>query len=427
MRPFLFTTLTALIATSSAAGQPPLTLPDAVREALTANTTLAAERAGIAPLRERPAQARALPPPMAEAQIWRWPVTTLNPGRVDMFMFMGQQALPARGARDADHTLALRDVEYAESNVAVVERDVTEAVARAYADLLTVRRAREVYTETLGAVRQLSDVSLARYRATTGGAEDVLKAVVELSRLHQELIDIDEATRTAEVRLATLLGRDPGSAIGPLVEPAPLPSPIDTQALVDLAERQAPELQRASAESRAAEASLAVAQVARRPEYVVRGGYMLMPGEAGALTASFGVSWPQAPWSRGRLEARERERAAAVDAAAAATAEVRQRVRASVHEAVAAYDAAVRRAALLRTTLIPQARQVLDTSRIGYSAGQVDFLTVIDGQRVQLAAELDAIRADGGVLLAAAALERAVGTRLNDPAAVAALMAAREQ
>ncbi|MFP5379295.1 MAG: hypothetical protein ACLGHP_06020, partial [Vicinamibacteria bacterium] len=114
MRPFLFTTLTALIATSSAAGQPPLTLPDAVREALTANTTLAAERAGIAPLRERPAQARALPPPMAEAQIWRWPVTTLNPGRVDMFMFMGQQALPARGARDADHTLALRDVEYAE-------------------------------------------------------------------------------------------------------------------------------------------------------------------------------------------------------------------------------------------------------------------------------------------------------------------------
>jgi len=405
----------------------PLTLDEAVREALAHSPPIVSARAAVLPLRERPAQARFLPPPMLDAQIWRWPVTTLNPAKVDMYMFMGQQMLPARGARAADAAMAERDADVAEAGVAVGERDTTEAVTRAYVELLVARRARTVFDETLTTLRQLSDVSLARYRTTTGGSQDVLKAVVELSRLHQELIDLDEATRTAEVRLAAILGRDPGSAIGALVAPPPLPSPIDARALVDLAEQQAPELQYAAAETHAAEASLTVAQVARRPEYVVRGGYMLMPGEAGALTASFGVSWPQAPWSRGRLDARERERAAAVGAAAAATAEIRQQVRRSVHEAVASYDAAVRRADLLRTTLIPQARQVLETSRIGYAAGQVDFLMVIDGQRIQLAAELDALYAGGGVLIAAAALERAVGVRLNDPAAVAALMAAREQ
>ncbi|MDP1570635.1 MAG: TolC family protein [Vicinamibacterales bacterium] len=410
------------------AGQPaPLTIDDAVREALGSNVALVAGRASVGPLRERPAQARFLPPPMVEAQIWRWPVTTLNPAKVDMYMFMGQQSLPARGARAAEAAMAEREAELADTGVAVRERDTVEAVTRAYVDLLVTRRARTVFDETLTALRQLSDVSLARYRTTTGGSQDVLKTVLEISRLHQDLIDLDEATRTAEVRLATLLGRDPGSPVGALTEPPPIPAPVDARALAALAEQRAPELQRAAAGTHAAEASLTIAQLARRPEYVVRGGYMLMPGEAGALTASFGVSWPQAPWSRGRLDARERERAAAVEAARAETAEVRQQIHAAVHEAVTAYEAAVKRAALVTTTLIPQARQVVDTSRVGYSAGQVDFLTVIDGQRMQLAAELDAIYAGGGVLIAAAALERAVGIRLSDPAAVAALVAGREQ
>jgi outer membrane protein, heavy metal efflux system len=410
------------------AGQlPPLTLDDAVREGLARNIDLTAERDAVAPLRHRPDQARYLPPPMLEAQIWRWPVTTLNPADVDMYMFMGKQPLPARGARAAEATLARRETDVAEASVAVRERDIVEAITRAYVDLLVARRARGVFDETLSTLRQLSDVSLARYGTTTLGQQDVLKAIVELSQLHQEFIDLDEATRRAEIRLATLLGRDPATRIGPLEEPPPVPAALDAGVLVQLATEQVPELRRAAADTAAAAAALEVARVARRPEYVVGGGYMLMPGEAGAWSASFGVSWPNAPWSRGRLAALEAERAAAVGAAGARTAQIRQAVVASVHDALATYEGAQQRAALLRTTVIPQARQVFDIARVGYAAGRVEFLTVLDSQRAQLTAELEAIRAEGGVLGAVAAIERAVGARLTTPDTVAALAAAREQ
>ena len=36
---------------------------------------------------------------MFETQIWAWPVTTLNPIRTDMYMFMAEQELPGRGKR----------------------------------------------------------------------------------------------------------------------------------------------------------------------------------------------------------------------------------------------------------------------------------------------------------------------------------------
>jgi len=73
------------------------------------------------------------------------------------------------------------------------------------------------------------------------------------------------------------------------------------------------------------------------------------------------------------------------------------------------------------------ASQTLAISRIGYGAGQVAFLDVIDNQRVQLTATLDLIRAEGRVLDAAARLERAVGLPLTSPRAIAVLAAASER
>ena len=69
------------------------------REALDANPGLVAARAAVAPLAERPAQERSLMPPRMEAQIWQWPLTTLNPANVDMYMFMLEQEFPGRGKR----------------------------------------------------------------------------------------------------------------------------------------------------------------------------------------------------------------------------------------------------------------------------------------------------------------------------------------
>ena len=72
-------------------------------------------------------------------------------------------------------------------------------------------------------------------------------------------------------------------------------------------------------------------------------------------------------------------------------------------------QAAGQRAALLRTTIVPQSEQALEVSRVAYQADRLDFLALIDNQRQLLDARLNYFRALSDRELALADLSRAVG------------------
>src|SRR5256885_801818 len=101
---------------------PPVTLRSLLGEALEKNPELAALRDQIAVARQRPLQERGLPPPMAEAQIWQWPINTFNPADTNMYMFMVGQDLPGRGKRDARAAVAQRDIDLAGADVTKIGR-----------------------------------------------------------------------------------------------------------------------------------------------------------------------------------------------------------------------------------------------------------------------------------------------------------------
>src|SRR5436309_789010 len=65
---------------------PPLTLSAAIDEALAKNPELIALRAQAGALKLKPAEERYLSPPMIEGQVWQWPLNSINPGNVNMFM-----------------------------------------------------------------------------------------------------------------------------------------------------------------------------------------------------------------------------------------------------------------------------------------------------------------------------------------------------
>jgi cobalt-zinc-cadmium efflux system outer membrane protein len=88
------------------------------------------------------------------------------------------------------------------------------------------------------------------------------------------------------------------------------------------------------------------------------------------------------------------------------------RVRLAVQEAYVHAQSAQDRAALLRTTILPQSQQSLEVSRIAYQTDRVDFQGVIDSERMLLDAQLGYVRALSEFDQAVADLERAVGTDL---------------
>ena len=215
-------------------------------------------------------------------------MTTVNPLNTNMYMFTVQQEIPGRGKRDLRAALAEKEVEQVAADVAVRARDVVKDVMHAYADLVIARRATEIHLASVDVLRQFADASTLKYSTGRSSQHDVLKSVVELSRVHEDLVMHEESAAMAAARLNTLLDRDPETPIGPLDEPRAeiaLPASAELQRLA--IERQ-PELRSAQLGVERAQTALAVVNRERKPDFFVGGGYMLMPREAGAWTASVG-------------------------------------------------------------------------------------------------------------------------------------------
>lgn len=394
-------------------GEAPLSLRAAIDEAMAGNLTLVALRRQFETARLGPAQERFLMPPTLDAQIWQWPVKTLNPLNTNMYMFTVNQDMPGRGKREVRAALAEKDAEIASNDIAVQARDVIDQIKRAYAGLYVNRKAIAIHQGSVDLLKQLADVSLISYSAGRSPQQDVLKAVVEVSTLHEELVMFEEGAQLAAAQLNTLLNRPPGAPVGPLEEPEEallLPGAEDLQ---ERALRAHPELRGAQLAVERAQASLAVVNRDYKPDFMVGGGYMLLPKDHDAWTASIGVTWPTARWARGRLDAQKAEATAAIEASRAQRLARESQVRLAVQQAYIRVKSAEQRAALLRTSVVPQSRQTLEVSRVAYQSDRGDLLALIDNQRMLLDAQLRYYRALSDLEQARADLEYAVGEDLS--------------
>lgn len=412
------TALTATLGASRSAARgddvAPLGERDAIAAALAAHPDLATLDRQVDADRLRPSAERALMPPRGEFQVWQWPINSFNPSNVNSFMFMVEQEFPWKGKRDARAAAAASATATTVALRQTRALQIREAVRAAYADLALARATRAVLAAQADVLRRMADVAEAKYAAGRASQQDVLKAVLELSRLEEDALMADESERMAQARLNGLMNRRPDAAIGPVDALKDLPPTPDSPELQDRALASHAELSGMDAELVMFQRDAAMWQAERKPDLMVKGGYMVMPGMSDALTASITISWPDAPWSKGRYASQS-----ALADARARTVQSRRTaaeltLRRMVHEAAIQVSTARRRVSLLRTTVLPQARQALDVSIASYQTDRLDFLALLDNQRALAQAELDLQRALAACARAHAALEAAVGAPLDE-------------
>jgi outer membrane protein TolC len=324
-------------------------------------------------------------------------------------MVMLGQEFPGRGKRAARVALAEKVAAVTGSALAVRELDLSQRVRKAYVDLQLARTTIVTYRATVDLLRQIADVAEAKYATGRIGQQDLLQAILERSRLEEQILAAEEQGRMAEAALNVLRNRpadDPIGPVDPLAPEVPLPAARDLQRL---ASESQPELAAIDADVARREAAQAIAALERKPDYVVQGGFMVMPDETNAWTARVGVTWPRAPWARGRIDAMETAAAAQVDAVRAEREATANGLRLAVQEAWIRADSAARRAALLQSSVVGQAGHALDVSRVAYQSDRVDLLVVLDNERRLLEARLNVHRALAARDSALADLARAVG------------------
>jgi outer membrane protein TolC len=391
----------------------PLTLNAALDEALQRNPDLIVLRREYDAALAVPAAERYLAPPSFEAQIWAWPVTTLNPIRTDMYMFTMEQVLPGRGKRAARELVGGRGADVGRREITVQANGILDEVRKAFAELALARDTLNIFERQVPVLKDLAEAATVRYASGHGEQHDTVAPLVELTRLQSNAITWRTQARIAEARLNALLGRDVDRPVEPLLPMVVTAVPFDA---VNEALARHPAMALAAAEIAREDAELLRLQGERRPDFVVGGGYMLTPGGAGAWTARAGITWPNAPWSRKRLDTEIEVQALRVAAATARRDAAVSAVRRGIHEAQVQMDAARQRAELISSTLLPHVEHALEVSRAGYSAGRAEFGDVIDAQRMVLDMEVEYASARAAVALAYAGLDRAMGSVREEPA-----------
>lgn len=435
-----FTPLLALalvvLAPWTSAAQAPLTLPQAIDEALSRNRGLLAARTGVTEAAEQAAAARGSRLPQINvAESWQrgnqpvfvfsslltsrqfaaanFAIDALNhPDPVGYFhTAVGVQQLVFDGGRLRAITEAAslqRDL--AESQVREAEAGTRLAVTELYGRLVALSAERRALASALDTAQ--ADLARARQRRDAGMASeaDVLSFTVHVSDLQQRSLQSDGNAAMARAELNRLTGASVERDFV-IVEPEPAPrSPADVAALIATAEQQRPELQRAAI----GEALSARVQKQARAALVPQVGAQLGVDFAGTSFADRASSWVvggEVRWifSTGGSElARLRAAASAASRARIEREDAHAMVAVDVLSAVKRLDAASARVEVGRAT-VEQARESQRIIRDRFEAGMATVTDVLRAAAALLDAEAHRTAAVVDVLVGQALLEKAIG------------------
>ncbi|ODT98480.1 MAG: hypothetical protein ABS79_05795 [Planctomycetes bacterium SCN 63-9] len=393
-----------------------------IRRALAENRTVQAAYHNVQSLRHRIPQVTALDDPIASNAIFPIPnaapqysLMGYNPYNITLaqqFPWFGTLALRGEAA---DH-----DVQVALAELAAAQLDTVAAVKRTYSNLYASQKAAEILAESREILVDFRD--LARERVKPGGSEqDVRRAEILIAELDREVANTRSAIASNRATLARQLHINAATELDTLPE-----LPLDTvpdqfERLYTLAVAARPELQGRLAAISRDEKAVELARKRSYPNLTLGLTYMDMektnamnPKMAGGmpnvgLFVAFNLPVNREKYRAGVHEAQERTLADA-KLYEAQRDETSSEIQDLMTQARVQQDVL----RLLREQIQPRARETLRLSRSDYARGNVDYATVQSALREVLQVRLQIAQVEAELSKALAALERAVGCRINE-------------
>jgi len=390
----------------AATNVPPLTLSSAVAIAVGNNSQLVSLRAKVQAMKERPAQASALPNPMATysgmdmADGGRWPDTREK-------RLMVQQEFPWFGKRDLRERIAAKDAEGAQRELEAATLDIAMRVKESFYDLSSVQRVIAITREEQDVIGRMVKIAQTQYATGSASQGDAIKAQTEVTLLKQKLWELQSQENTLKAKLNTLLNRRVDEPLAALEPPKDSGFAGDDAApLFAEATKNRPEIQAAQTQIERYELQKKLMEKEFYPDYKLGVEYRGKESEEDMVMFTVSVELPF--WqSKYRAGVREAEKLREASQADRETAERQSAL--DVQDAHFKLQTARHMLALYRTELIPQAQARFKASEAGYRTGKSDFWDLLESERFLLNAKTMAALTEGAVGAATARLERAVG------------------
>ena len=396
------------------ADQQSVSLQGLVSEALQKNPGIQSALRQVKALRHRVPQARTLPDPTVSVG-WAGNITPFSVQQGDPSSYRGvsaSQAIPYPGKLKLRGEIADREAEAAWWEYEAARRKLVADVKSAYYDYFAASKAVEITQKNKDLLQKLSSIAEARYRVGKGVQQDVLRSQVEISLLQQRLTVFEQQQRNAQVRLNTLLLRDPEAQLSSPAsfEPARIGHSLDE--LYTLAREQDTGLQREQRMIERNQYAVNLAQKDYRPDFGV--GYMFqqrpdLPDMHGfTVTANIPIFY--------RTKQREAVREQTEQLASSQRSKENRQTELSfdVKEQYLLAKSSEQLMKLYSQVIVPQSSLALESSMAAYQVGTVDFLTILTNFTVVLDYELSYYRELANYEMALARLEPLVGVELTN-------------
>jgi len=377
-----------VLAANSAQAVEVLSLDKAISKALSTNPGLAAIEARARALAEIPDQVEALPDPRLSVNIANLPLDSFSFTQEGMTQFQVgiTQSLPYPGKLALRSQAASQEAKAAESDLQEKRLQLVRDVKTVWWNLFYLDRALEVIARNQALLKQFVNVAETRYTVGRGLQQDILLAQLELSKLSDSAIRVQNMRENEVVRLNVLMDHPAAQTIQlPDSVDETLPAPVNTEGLQQRALAARPSLAAQIERMGAARSRVDLAKKDYAPDFKVGAVYGLRNGNNpdGSSRADLGsvmfsmnlplytgskqdraVDQRNAEWMQQKYQLQDQ----------------RNQVASQVQQAVTDYRRAGEQVQLFKQEIIPQARQTVDAMLAGYQVGKVDFLNLVRSQ-----------------------------------------------
>jgi outer membrane protein TolC len=261
-------------------------------------------------------------------------------------------------------------------------------------------------------------VAQSKYKSSQASNQDLLKAQVELGKLENDLLTLQDYRAPIMARLNAALNRDVALSIGWPEELDHKVFTINEEQVFEKFHENNPDLEKASQRIEEAKKKVRLARLDYLPDVTVEFDYINV--DKGPLNVSdngddatalmFKVNVPL--WY-GKQKSQLDESKSLRESAESGKEQLSNDLSAKIKMIFFKIKNAQRQIQLYRDALVPKAEQSLKSSETAYSSGRVDFLNLIDSERTLLEFQLGYYKAIRDYEQRLAELEMMVGESLR--------------
>lgn len=415
----IITVLSFLNSTGYAQDDSTLVLDELVNEALANNPQLKSYYSASHADKALIPQAGSLPDPTLSLSVMNLPMdnfvfdqepmTGKQVGIKQVFPFPGKLGLKSK--------IASKKAEVSLANYNELQSQLRRNVKLLYYDIYYVDQAIATTSKNQSLLKEFVKVAETKYSVGKGLQQDVLKAQVELSKMADRLINLDQKRISLNSKMNTLLNRPVDQPLGRTIEPEIHIFHFDRDSLKAQLETKRPLIQAWQNRIEQSKYKIILAKKNYWPDFAISLAYtqrdVLQNGTGGVDFLSGGISLniPLYFWRKQSKAVQENTiRSQQVEES---YQNIHNQIYSELEDVYSDLNKNADLVDLYHTGIVPQASQSLESAMIGYQTDKVDFLTLVNNQLTLFNLELEYARIVSNYQKNLAQLEFITGGNLN--------------